>query len=176
MLTGALAHRFRLIYEDLIHWLQTTIVTSPWLTSCDHFLASWHPEQAEGASQASINRLQSWSPQILHSMIHDNQQISLRALVQILESCTLYTVQPGLGVRDNLCVCVLCPLSQLTVKTIKIHSPSPVCCQEPGVQSIARQQWPDPGPGLHTLTGVTSGQVKTNCERGENTGEAQMWR
>ena len=86
-----------------------------------------------------------------------------------------YRYQPGLGVCDNLSVCVLCPLSGLTVNTIKIHSPSPACCQEPSVQSITRQQWPWSGPGLHTLTGVTSGQVKTNSDRGENTGEERIW-
>ena len=66
--------------------------------------------------------------------------------------------RPGSAVCDNLSVCVLCPLSQLTLNTIKIHSPISQprlaeCCQEPGVQSITRQQWPALAP-VSTLSGA----------------------
>ena len=141
MLTRALAHRLRLIYEDLIHWLQAAIVTRQWLTSCDYFLAWWSLVPAR--RELTDSTLKSWSP---WSTIPANEPWSGPGK----------DIWPGSAVCDNLSVCVLCPLSQLTLNTIKIHSPIAQprlaeCCQEPGVQSITLHTMASPGPSLHTL-------------------------
>ena len=81
--------------------------------------------------------------------------------------------QPGLGLCDNLSVQCLCFVPIVRVDSEHYQN----SLSQPRVLSRARCPINNPttmawsGPGLHTLTGVTSGQVKTNSERGENTGE-----